>query len=72
MCVCVRRMACLCRKRGSGFGGPCLLSEELQKFVGEETMSRSQVVKCIWDYIKVNNLQVRHSRGITAGELVSS
>lgn len=51
-------VAAACRKRGGGFGGLCLLSEELQKFTGEEKMTRSQVVKTIWDYIKANNLQV--------------
>ncbi|EFJ43298.1 hypothetical protein VOLCADRAFT_106876 [Volvox carteri f. nagariensis] len=41
--------------RGSSLG--CLLSEPLQKFLGEESLPRTQVVKRLWDYIKANNLQ---------------
>lgn len=35
-----------------------MLSEPLQKFLGEKTLPRTQVVKRLWDYIKLHNLQV--------------
>lgn len=41
-----------------GFGKACLLSPALSALVGAETMVRSQVVKCLWDYIKQHGLQV--------------
>ncbi|XP_052625370.1 upstream activation factor subunit spp27 isoform X1 [Lactuca sativa] len=57
------------KQKGSGGGGggggnsgilaPIPLSEALVKFLGtgENALSRSDVVKRIWDYIKKNNLQ---------------
>ncbi|XP_057500372.1 upstream activation factor subunit spp27-like isoform X2 [Actinidia eriantha] len=49
------------RKKGgtSGFLAPLPLSEALVKFLGtgESALSRSDVVKRIWEYIKQNNLQ---------------
>lgn len=45
------------RGGGGGFGGACTLSPALQAFLGEEFMSRSQVVKRIWEHIKEHNLQ---------------
>mmetsp|Transcript_45635 Transcript_45635/g.74400 ORF Transcript_45635/g.74400 Transcript_45635/m.74400 type:complete len:435 (+) Transcript_45635:120-1424(+) len=41
----------------SGFQKPQVLSEALAEFVGAPMMSRPQVVKKIWEYIRQNNLQ---------------
>lgn len=43
----------------SGFLAPLPLSDALVKFLGtgESALSRSEVVKRIWEYIKQNNLQ---------------
>lgn len=50
------------RPRGgnSAFLAPLKLSDALVKFLGtgESALPRSGVVKRIWDYIKLNNLQV--------------
>ncbi|BDA46055.1 probable upstream activation factor subunit spp27 [Coccomyxa sp. Obi] len=43
------------RKRKSAFGSK--LSLELQEFLGETSMPRTEVVKKMWEYIKANNLQ---------------
>lgn len=45
---------------GSGLLMPLQLSDDLVKFIGtgESMLSRSDVVKRMWDYIKENNLQV--------------
>ncbi|KAJ7209713.1 hypothetical protein GGX14DRAFT_631680 [Mycena pura] len=40
-----------------GFAKPYLLSEPLAAVMGVESMSRSQVVKQLWAYIKANELQ---------------
>ncbi|XP_043714047.1 upstream activation factor subunit UAF30-like isoform X2 [Telopea speciosissima] len=49
------------RQKGgsSGFLAPLQLSEALVKFIGtgESALSRSDVVKRMWEYIKQNNLQ---------------
>lgn len=45
------------KKAGGGWGKACLLSPPLAAFVKAERMARSDVVKCMWDYIKANNLQ---------------
>ncbi|KAJ8645597.1 hypothetical protein MRB53_007345 [Persea americana] len=49
------------QKRGgnSGFLAPIPLSDALVKFIGtgESALSRADVVKRMWDYIKQNNLQ---------------
>ncbi|KXZ54052.1 hypothetical protein GPECTOR_5g160 [Gonium pectorale] len=42
-------------RRGSSLG--CILSEPLAKFLGEESLPRTQVVKRLWEYIKEKNLQ---------------
>uniref|UniRef100_A0A7S3R0E3 DM2 domain-containing protein n=1 Tax=Dunaliella tertiolecta TaxID=3047 RepID=A0A7S3R0E3_DUNTE len=44
-------------KAKGGFTKHSLLSPALSAFVGAETMSRPQVVKSVWDYIKKHNLQ---------------
>lgn len=41
----------------SGFHAPYLLSQELQAVVHGDRMSRPQVVKALWKYIKGNKLQ---------------
>lgn len=45
---------------GKGFLAPLQLSDALVKFLGtgESELSRSDVIKRMWDYIKGNNLQV--------------
>ncbi|CAI8617884.1 unnamed protein product [Vicia faba] len=45
------------RKGGGGFLLPLQLSDALAKFFGESELSRIEVVKRMWDYIKGNNLQ---------------
>jgi hypothetical protein len=62
-----------CRKHGGGggFGGLCLLSAELQAFTGQEKMSRPQIVKSIWTYIKANELQVGPAAARYKGLLLS-
>ncbi|CAA7407928.1 unnamed protein product [Spirodela intermedia] len=47
-------------KRRGGPGGlskVCGVSRELQAIVGEPTMSRTEIVKQLWAYIRKNNLQ---------------
>lgn len=50
------------RQKGgkSGFLAPIQLSDALTNFLGtgENALSRSDVIKRMWDYIKGNNLQV--------------
>ncbi|KAL5215464.1 hypothetical protein ABZP36_006865 [Zizania latifolia] len=47
------------RKRGGpgGLNKVCAISPELQTIVGETVMSRTQIVKQLWHYIRENNLQ---------------
>jgi len=57
------------RKRGSGGGGGFgkslnRLSPELQEFTGSEELSRPQVVKRLWDYIKDNDLQSPDNKAV--------
>lgn len=48
-------------RAAGGFGGKaCVLSPELQAFLGAEAMPRTQVVKEIWRYIHEHGLQVRY------------
>eukprot|EP00983_Pelagomonas_calceolata_P089698 1157337-Pelagomonas_calceolata.AAC.5 len=54
-------------KAKGGFTKHSLLSPALSAFVGAETMSRPQVVKSVWDYIKKHNLQVGVWRGGSRG-----
>lgn len=48
------------KKGGSGLLAPLPLSDALMKFfgTGESTLSRPDVVKRMWEYIKQNGLQV--------------
>ena len=41
----------------NAFNKPLNLSSELQAVVGESKLSRPQVTKKVWEYIKNNNLQ---------------
>jgi chromatin remodeling complex protein RSC6 len=41
----------------NAFNKPLNLSSELQAVVGESQLSRPQVTKKVWEYIKDNNLQ---------------
>lgn len=41
----------------NAFNKPLNLSSELQAVVGESKLSRPQVTKKVWEYIKDNNLQ---------------
>ncbi|KAH8926487.1 SWIB-domain-containing protein [Atractiella rhizophila] len=43
---------------GKGFNKLCRLSPALSDFMGEEKLSRPQVVKRLWEYIKANDLQI--------------
>ncbi|KAJ4394817.1 hypothetical protein N0V93_004037 [Gnomoniopsis smithogilvyi] len=45
------------RKAGGGFMKEFNLSYALQELVGEERLSRPQVVKKLWEHIKANDLQ---------------
>ncbi|KAL2019328.1 hypothetical protein VTK56DRAFT_9708 [Thermocarpiscus australiensis] len=45
------------RKAGGGFQKPLNLSYPLAELCGESQLSRPQVVKKLWDYIKANGLQ---------------
>lgn len=49
----------------SGFTAPLPLSDALVKFfnTGEHELSRAEVVKKMWQYIKENELQVCYSFG---------
>lgn len=48
------------KAKGGGFTAPLPLSEALVEFLGtgESELSRAEVVKRMWVYIKANNLQV--------------
>ncbi|CAG8451421.1 6710_t:CDS:2 [Ambispora leptoticha] len=45
------------RKGNTGIHKPLLLSPVLSEFLGQEELSRLEVVKRLWSYIKENNLQ---------------
>ncbi|KAF9819540.1 hypothetical protein IEO21_02004 [Rhodonia placenta] len=45
------------KRRGGGFTKEYVLSEPLAAVIHQEKLSRPQVVKQLWDYIKSNNLQ---------------
>nr|CAD1819499.1 unnamed protein product [Ananas comosus var. bracteatus] len=50
------------KRRGGGFTKLCSLSPELQDFVGESELARTEVVKKLWAYIRENNLQDPNNR----------
>ncbi|PPR84689.1 hypothetical protein GOBAR_AA36026 [Gossypium barbadense] len=45
------------KRRGGGFTKLCSLSPQLQAFIGESELARTQVVKRLWTYIREKNLQ---------------
>ncbi|GMN37545.1 hypothetical protein TIFTF001_006897 [Ficus carica] len=45
------------KKGGGGFAKLCSLSPQLQTFIGEAVLARTEVVKKLWSYIKENSLQ---------------
>lgn len=55
---------------GKGFLAPLQLSDALAKFLGESELSRSDVIKRMWDYIKGNNLQVCYCSKLPSCTLV--
>ncbi|KAH9889518.1 SWIB/MDM2 domain-containing protein [Cubamyces lactineus] len=50
------------KKRGGGFKKEYALSEPLAALLNVERLSRPQVVKQLWDYIKANNMQNPENR----------
>ncbi|KAK1417479.1 hypothetical protein QVD17_26607 [Tagetes erecta] len=59
------------KRGGGGFSKPCALSPQLQKFIGEPEMARTEVVKKIWAYIKENDLQnPKNKRKILCDEML--
>jgi len=45
------------KRGGGGFAKVCSLSPQLQEFLGEPELPRTEVVKRIWAYIRENSLQ---------------
>jgi len=45
------------RTGSGGLNVPLILSKDLGEFLGAKEMSRTQIVKHLWEYIKENNLQ---------------
>ncbi|XP_060961289.1 upstream activation factor subunit spp27 isoform X1 [Cannabis sativa] len=45
------------KKKAGGFTKVCSLSPQLQLFIGESKLARTEVVRRLWRYIKENNLQ---------------
>ncbi|ORX88091.1 SWIB-domain-containing protein [Anaeromyces robustus] len=45
------------RTGSGGLNAPLILSKELGEFLGAKEMSRTQIVKHLWEYIKENDLQ---------------
>jgi len=54
---------------GKGFLAPLQLSDALAKFLGESELSRSDVIKRMWDYIKGNNLQVCYCSKLSSSHI---
>ncbi|XP_021731710.1 upstream activation factor subunit spp27-like isoform X2 [Chenopodium quinoa] len=50
------------KRKGTGFTRLCSLSPQLQEFVGEPEMARTEVVKKLWAYIKEKDLQDPNNR----------
>lgn len=46
------------KRGGGGFGGKKEISNELSEFLGQgKEMSRTEIVKAMWEYIREKNLQ---------------
>ncbi|XP_062157223.1 upstream activation factor subunit spp27-like isoform X2 [Alnus glutinosa] len=57
------------KKRGGGFCKLCSLSPQLQEFLGESEMARTEVVKQLWAYIREKDLQdPKNRRNINCDE----
>lgn len=56
----------------SGFLAPLQLSDALVNFLGtgESELSRTDVIKRMWDYIKGNNLQVCHCSNLSCASAI--
>ncbi|XP_022763340.1 DNA ligase 1 isoform X3 [Durio zibethinus] len=50
------------KRRGGGFTKLCSLSPQLQAFIGEPELARTEVVKRLWTYIREKNLQDPNNR----------
>jgi upstream activation factor subunit UAF30 len=59
----------MAKKSSGGFNAPLQPSEELAEVVGSKPLSRGQVMKSVWRYIKKHNLQnPKNKREIIADE----
>ncbi|KAI4367630.1 hypothetical protein MLD38_023343 [Melastoma candidum] len=59
------------KKRGGGFNKPCSLSPQLQAVIGEAELSRPEVIKKLWVYIREKNLQdASNKQNIICDELL--
>ncbi|KAE8721776.1 Protein TRI1 [Hibiscus syriacus] len=57
------------KRRGGGFSKLCSLSPQLQEFIGESELARTEVVKKLWAYIREKNLQdPKDKRNVTCDE----
>lgn len=61
-------------KSPSGFLAPLQLSDALVNFLGtgESELSRSDVIKRMWEYIKGNDLQVCHCSSLSSPVLYNA
>jgi upstream activation factor subunit UAF30 len=50
--------------RGSGLKKKCNVSEELGDFLGVDSISRQELMKKVWAYIKKNDLQDEDNRRV--------
>ena len=46
-----------------GLGKPVKLKNDLAEFLGTTELSRTQITKKLWDYIKANGLQTKTENG---------
>ncbi|KAF3435351.1 hypothetical protein FNV43_RR22440 [Rhamnella rubrinervis] len=57
------------KRRGGGFTKLCSLSPQLQTFIGDAVLARTEVVKRLWNHIRENNLQdPKNKRNIICDE----
>ena len=62
-----KKKSCEGRNPNSAFMKAMKPSEALAKIVGNEPLSRSEMIKKLWEYIKKNNLQdAENKRNINA------
>ncbi|MBN2618129.1 MAG: hypothetical protein JXR64_07425 [Spirochaetales bacterium] len=48
---------------GTGLNKSVTLKSELASFLGEKELSRTEITKRLWDYIKANGLQTKTENG---------